>query len=76
MAKTASQVVRDSEKRRGVQSTSFKFSPEEMALLDALSERQGGRKAAIMAGLRCLEAGAPEPTPDQALEVLARAIRK
>jgi|694.fasta_scaffold01641_27 hypothetical protein len=74
MAKTASQVVRDSEQRRGVQSTSFKFSPDEIALLDELAEREGGRKAAVIAGLHALRRR-NEPTPEEALRVLERAIR-
>lgn len=55
MAKTGSQIVAASEKRRGIQSTSFKFTPEEKELLDRLAEAHGGRKAALIAGLEALE---------------------
>lgn len=52
MTKSASATTRESEERRGIRSTSFKFSPEEMELLDEAAELAGGRKAAVMAGLR------------------------
>lgn len=55
MAKTGSQIVAASEKKRGIQSTSFKFTPEEKELLDRLAESHGGRKAALIAGLQALE---------------------
>lgn len=55
MAKTGSQIVAASEARRGIQSTSFKFTPEEKELLDRLAEEHGGRKAVIIAGLQALD---------------------
>jgi hypothetical protein len=55
MAKTGSQIVAASEKRRGIQSTSFKFTPEEKELLDRLADQHGGKKDAIIAGLKALE---------------------
>lgn len=55
MAKTGSEIAAASEKRRGIQSTSFKFTPEEKDMLDRLAESHGGRKAAIIAGLEALE---------------------
>ena len=55
MARTASDITKSSDQRRGVQSTSFKFSPEELELLARLAAVHGGRKAAIIAGLRALD---------------------
>lgn len=57
MAKSASEVVAASEKRRGIQSTSFKFTQEEKKLLDELADSHGGRKGAVIAGLMALKGG-------------------
>lgn len=35
---------------------SFRFSEEELQLLEQLAQEHGGQKAAVMAGLRALEA--------------------
>lgn len=55
MSKSASETVAQSEKRRGIRSTSVKLDPEERALWDRMSERHGGRKASLISALRLLE---------------------
>lgn len=65
--------VAASRAKRGLVSTTLHLSPHEMALLDMLSERYGSKKAAILAGLRSLEGG-EEPSPEEALRVLALAL--
>jgi hypothetical protein len=35
---------------------SFRFQPDEIVLLERLAEKHGGAKAAVIAGLRALEA--------------------
>ena len=71
MAKTASEVTKKSEEKHKVRSTSFKFKPEEMELLDSLSEKYGGRKAAVMAALEALaEKGNNKPSKKELLSLL------
>lgn len=53
--KETSKAVKASDEKRGIQSTSFKFSPDELALLERLAKKLGGRKAAVIEGLRALE---------------------
>lgn len=55
MAKTASEVVKASETRRGIRSTSVKLDPDEMALWDRMAEKHGGRKASLVAALERLD---------------------
>ncbi len=54
-AKTASEIVAKSNEKRGVTPVGVRLDAEEIALLDALAEIHGGRKAAIMAGLESLD---------------------
>jgi hypothetical protein len=70
------EAVTKSRQNTGAKGVNVSMKPEERALLQRLADTHGGVKGAIMAGLRCLEAGAPDPTPEQALEVLSRVIRK
>lgn len=51
---------------------SFKFTPEEMALLDKLSQDHGGRKAAVVAGLIALDGG--NAANSQAVAALLRKL--
>lgn len=55
MAKSGSEITKKSTAKRRVRSTSFSFNPEEMALLEAMTERFGGKKAAVIAGLEALQ---------------------
>ncbi len=54
-AKTASEIVAKSNEKRGVTPVGVRLDAEEIALLDALAEFHGGRKAAIMACLESLD---------------------
>lgn len=56
--------------------SSIRLSEEQDALWKRLAARHGGKKEAMLAGLRALEKGAPEPTPQEALKVLERALQK
>lgn len=53
--KPASEAVKKSRAHAGVTTTSVSLAPDERALWDRLAEQHGGRKAALMAGLRALE---------------------
>lgn len=59
----------------GTQRT-FRFNPEQDALLMRLAKLHGNQKNALIAGLEALERGAPAPTPEQALEVLGELVRQ
>ena len=61
-------------KHAGQQFT-MRFDAEQRALLERLGKDHGGKKEAVLAGLRALEQGAPEPTPRQALDVLEKLVR-
>lgn len=74
MVKTASAISKSSEQRRGVQSTSFKFSPEERELLARLEAVHGGRKGAIIAGLRAIDRGG-DISNAELLAMLARRLK-
>lgn len=50
--KETSKAVKASETKRGIKPTSFKFTAEELALLDEVAEIEGGRKAAVVEALR------------------------
>lgn len=52
------------------QPVSLRLSEEELALLDAMAERHGGKSAAIVAGLRALEKR-NAITPEEAMTALA-----
>ena len=48
---------------------SFRFQPEEIKMLERLAEKHGGAKAAVVAGLRALEAQ-KEPSNADLLKLL------
>ena len=73
--KTLSDAVTESRARTGAKALTMSLSPEENALLEKHAKAHGGKKAAVVAGLRALEARG-EPTPEEALKVLARTIRR
>jgi hypothetical protein len=54
---------------------SFRFSDEELALLERMALRFGGPKAAIMAGLAELE-GKVEPSDDELLKLIRERMSK
>jgi len=56
--------------------SSIRLDPEQQALWDRLAKTHGGKKEAMVAGLRALEQGAPEPTPEQAVRVLDVMVKK
>lgn len=60
---------------KGKQSSLW-MTPEENALWERLAKAHGGKKAAVLAGLRGLDRGAPEPTPEQALKVLGELVSR
>ena len=55
----------------------LRFDAEQIALLERLSKKHRGKKAAVLAGLRALEAGAGggEPTKAELLAMLARRLK-
>lgn len=72
--KATSKATKASETRRGIKPTSFKFSPDELALLDEIAEIEGGRKAAVVAALRkYLQQG--KLTKAQLLEEIERRLK-
>ena len=54
---------------------SFRFSDEELKLLDELARQHGGQKAAVMAGLRALK-GRGAVSDDELLALLAKRLRR
>lgn len=73
--KSASAAVRDSREAAGLKSTSIYVTAAEKALWRRLADARGeSLKGALLAGLRALETDG-EPTPAQALRVLARLVK-
>lgn len=61
----------------GAKSTSIYLTDAERDLWDRIAtERNVTKKDALLAGLRALDRADAEPTPEQALEILARMVRK
>lgn len=54
---------------------SFRFSDEELKLLDELAKQHDGQKAAVMAGLRALK-GRGVVSDDELLALLAKRLRR
>lgn len=54
---------------------SFRFSDEDLKLLDELARQHGGQKAAVMAGLRALK-GRGTVSDDELLALLAKRLRR
>lgn len=52
---THAEAVAKSREKSGAKGVNISMLPEERALLDALADRHGGIKGAVMAGLRALE---------------------
>jgi hypothetical protein len=73
MAKTVSEVSKASRARSGSKSTSFAFTTDELAQIDRLAKRYGGKKAALVAGLNALECR-NELSKAELLAALDRAI--
>jgi hypothetical protein len=76
-AQTSSEATAKSRERTGTKVVSVALRADEIKLLDALKGAHGGRKGAILAGLRSLQANgvANEPTPEEALRVFERMVR-
>lgn len=55
--------------------SSIRLSDEQDALWKRLAVIHGGKKEAMLAGLRALDKGAAEPTPEQALAVFTDLVR-
>lgn len=55
MKKTLADAVTDSRRKTGSTQTTLTLRPEEVALLERLAADHGGKKAAIVAGLRALD---------------------
>jgi hypothetical protein len=53
---------------------SFRFQPDEIELLERLAEKHGGAKAAVIAGLRALEAQ-KEPSNEALLKTLKARLK-
>lgn len=53
----------------------FRFSDEELQLLEQLAKQHGSQKAAVMAGLRALEARGV-PSDDELIAAVTRRIRE
>lgn len=68
-AKTASEIVAKSNAKRGATPVGLRLVPDEIELLDAAAALHGGRKAAILAGLRALEQR-NQPTNKELLAML------
>ena len=68
---THAEAVTRSREKSGAKGVNISMLPEERALLDALADRHGGIKGAVMAGLRALD-GQGEPSTDELLAMLRR----
>jgi hypothetical protein len=71
---TATEMVKSSRARNGVRLTSLAFTPAEWTLLDAMAAHYGGKKAAVVAGLRALE-GRADLTDVELVELLSRRLQ-
>lgn len=72
--KPTSRAVKESRARTGTKPTSFAFSAEERDEVDRFAIDRGlNRKAAILLALRAY--GANDPTPEQALRIIERALK-
>lgn len=54
---------------------SFRFSAEELKLLDDLARQHGGQKAAVIAGLRALQ-GRGAVTDEELLALIGKRLRR
>lgn len=54
---------------------SFRFSDEELALLDGLAKDHGTQKAAVLAGLRALQ-GRKDVSDQELLALIAKRLRR
>lgn len=54
---------------------SFRFTEEELALLERLAREHGGQKAAVMAGLRTLQ-GRAGVSDEELLALIAKRLRR
>lgn len=68
---TASEAVAKSNAKRGAVPVGLRLLPDELAILDQMADRLGGRKAAIMAGLDALKKR-NDLTQDQVLDWIKR----
>lgn len=73
--KSAGQAVTESRARTGAKTVAITLSAEQKDMLDRLTDRWGGVKATLVAGLHALDAGAPAPTPEEALRVIEDLVR-
>lgn len=71
---TASEAVAKSNAKRGAVPVGLRLLPDEMAILDQMADRLGGRKAAFMAGLRALEAR-NEPSNSELIDMLKARLK-
>lgn len=71
MSKNA-EAVKKSRAANGVMPTSVNLSPDERALWDAMALRYGGKKAALLAGLRALDKAQPMSKVDLLAEIERR----
>lgn len=70
MSENAARVSK-SRKKSGVRTTSISLSPDEQELLESLAPHNGGKKGAIIAGLRRL-AGANDITKQDVVNWIER----
>ena len=66
--------VSKSRKKSGVKTTSISLSPDEQELLEALAPDHGGKKGALIAGLRRL-AGANDLTKQDVVNWIERHVK-
>lgn len=53
---------------------SLRLNAQQLALLERLAPKYGGKKEALWAGLKALEHGAVDPSPEVALRVLGEVV--
>lgn len=66
--------VEKSRKKSGAKRVTMDFKPDELAVLEAATVKYGGKKAAVIAGLRLLS-GANEPTDAELLDMLSARLK-